>query len=47
LAEGAVRAVLVDVPLVLSEDGDRVAVVDDEDPVEQLAAQAADEPFRE
>ena len=42
LAEGAVRTVLVEVPLVLSEDGDRVALVDDEDPVQQLAAQAAD-----
>ena len=35
----------VEVLLVLGQHGGCVMLVDDEDPVQQLAAQAADEPF--
>jgi hypothetical protein len=45
LAEGAVRTVVVEVSLVFGEHRVRVPLVDDEDPVQQLAAEAADEPF--
>jgi putative transposase len=45
LAEGTVRTVLVEVPLVFGHDRDRVTPVEDEDPVQQLPPQAAHEPF--
>ena len=43
LAEGAVRTVLVEVPLVFGQDRERVTLVEDEDPVQQLAPEAAHE----
>ena len=45
LAEGTVGTVLVEVPPIFGQDRGRVALVDDEDPVQQLAPEAADEPF--
>ena len=45
LAEGTVRAMVVEVAFVLGQHRGRVPLIDDQDPVQQLAAQAADEPF--
>jgi hypothetical protein len=45
LAEGAVRPVIVVVELVLAKGGRGVALVDDQDAVEELAADGADEAF--
>jgi hypothetical protein len=45
LAEGTVRTMFVEVPFVVGQHRGRMPLVDDQDPVQQLAAQAADEPF--
>jgi hypothetical protein len=39
------RAMVVEVPFVFGQHRGRVPLVDDQDPVQQLAAQAANEPF--
>ena len=45
MSQGPVWAVLVEIVLVFGQDRCRVVLVDDEGPVEEFAADAADEPF--
>ena len=45
LCQCAVWAMVVEVALVLGHDRDCVALVDDEDPIEEFAADAAHEPL--
>jgi len=45
LGQGAVRAVMVEVVFVFGQHCSCVALVDDEDPVEEFSADAADEPL--
>ena len=45
LLPGLVRPVAVVMPHVLAEHPGKVAFADDKDPVQQLAPEAADEPF--
>ena len=45
LAEGAVRSVFVEMVLELVENGCRVSLVEDQDAVEEFAADGADEAF--